>query len=298
MEDQIYRTIEDSIKVVKDTWSKDLAEIRSMLRKLVGNLPMSKSGTVEFQRFCGENTELWISQAEHYFNFYEIAENNKLYLASSYLDGAALTWYRWLFQNKQLADWEHFAAKVLIRFHKLHLKSPEDRLANILRVLFGTKYPSLTKSPLPQNYDELSEYPTKIDEHKMFDEMLNSNSPKVFTVALDAPFEIFDEDVIGPDGSKVQLFYGHPQIDMSGSYVTTISLDCGSCKQEIGFEFFEDMYLAEYFLEPESTDDLYLDKFFIKNESGIPISELPSDEMTSKDQGQLNINRGLKRIFN
>ncbi|WMV20068.1 hypothetical protein MTR67_013453 [Solanum verrucosum] len=168
--------------------------------------------------------------------------------------------------------WEHFAAKVLIRFHKLHLKSPEDRLANILRVLFGTKYPSrfkavssdlseldihstclaqVTKSPLPQNYDELSEYPTKIDEHKMFDEMLNSNSPKVFTVALDAPFEIFDEDVIGPDGSKVQLFYGHPQIDMSGSYVTTISLDCGSCKQEIGFEFFEDMYLAEYFLEPE-----------------------------------------------
>ncbi|KAH0683073.1 hypothetical protein KY290_021660 [Solanum tuberosum] len=41
MEDQISRTIEDSIKVVKDTWSKDLAEIRSMLCELVGNLPTS-----------------------------------------------------------------------------------------------------------------------------------------------------------------------------------------------------------------------------------------------------------------
>ncbi|KAH0773585.1 hypothetical protein KY290_010722 [Solanum tuberosum] len=78
----------------------------------------------------------------------------------------------------------------------------------------------VTDSPLPQNYDEQSEYPIKIDEHKVFDEMLNSNCPKVFTVALDAPFEILDEDVIGPDGSKVQLFYGHPQIDMSERHVS------------------------------------------------------------------------------
>ncbi|KAG5630147.1 hypothetical protein H5410_001864 [Solanum commersonii] len=66
----------------------------------------------------------------------------------------------------------------------------------------------VTNSPLPLNYYE----------HKMFDEMLNSNCPKVFTVAsFDAPVEILYYDVIGPDGSKVQLFYGRPQIDMSES---------------------------------------------------------------------------------
>ncbi len=43
---------------MKDTWSKDLAEIHSMLHELVGNLPMSKPSTVEFQQFCGENPEL------------------------------------------------------------------------------------------------------------------------------------------------------------------------------------------------------------------------------------------------
>ncbi|KAH0765411.1 hypothetical protein KY285_001282 [Solanum tuberosum] len=94
MEDQIVRTIKESIKVMKDTWSKDLAEIRSMLHELVGNLP---------------------------------TKNHKLSLASYYLDGVALTWYHWLFQNKQLIDWEHFAAKVLIRFHKQHLKSQVGR---------------------------------------------------------------------------------------------------------------------------------------------------------------------------
>ncbi|KAH0636592.1 hypothetical protein KY289_036507 [Solanum tuberosum] len=152
MEDQIVRTIKDSIKVMKDTWSKDLAEIRSMLHELVGNLP---------------------------------TKNHKLSLASYYLDGAALTWYQWLFQNKQLVDWEHFAAKVLIRFRKRHLKSQK------------------------------SEYPTKTDAHKMFDKMLN-NCPNVFTLApFDDQIEMSDEDDIDLDINEIQQFHGSPQRDMS-----------------------------------------------------------------------------------
>lgn len=52
------------------------------------------------------------------------------------------------------------------------------------------------------------------------------------------------------------LFYGHPKVDMSERYATPTSLDCGSGKQELGFEFFEDVYLAEIFVEPESIEDL------------------------------------------
>lgn len=74
--------------------------------------------------------QAWIFQAEHYFEFYEIAENYKLSLASLYLDGKALEWYQWLFRNKQLADWKHFTAKVMIRFRKQHLESQRCHLAN------------------------------------------------------------------------------------------------------------------------------------------------------------------------
>ncbi|KAH0711928.1 hypothetical protein KY289_007887 [Solanum tuberosum] len=56
------------MKVMKDTWSEDLTEIRSLLQELVGNL----------------------QRAERYFEFYEITENHKLYLASCYLDETAL----------------------------------------------------------------------------------------------------------------------------------------------------------------------------------------------------------------
>ncbi|KAH0691027.1 hypothetical protein KY289_018385 [Solanum tuberosum] len=66
-----------------------------------------------------------------YFEFYEITENHKLSIALCYLNGTALQWYQWLFQNKQLADWKHFTEKVLIRFLKCHLESPEDSLSNL-----------------------------------------------------------------------------------------------------------------------------------------------------------------------
>ncbi|KAH0699129.1 hypothetical protein KY284_013344 [Solanum tuberosum] len=154
MEDQISRTNEDS-------WSKELTEIRSMLQQLIAT---NKSSPMEFQRFCGENLELWISQAERYFDCYEIGENHKLSFASSYLEGAAMTWYQWLFQNKQLVDWEHFTAKVLIRFRKRNLKSMKGRLPNHW-----------------QNYDEQSEYPTKTDAHEVFDERLTSCCPTIVT---------------------------------------------------------------------------------------------------------------------
>lgn len=276
-------SIRNSIQEMKDSISKDLAECRSMLLEVLGEKdttsfePKNIVMDVKLGQFRDENLDAWIVQAEHYFNFYKIEEDQKLNVASFYLDGEALEWCQWLFRNNQLIDWMHFTKKVRIQFK-------QRKYVSLQEVPSVTEYPNslevvssdfcqpdillpclthVTDSPLPQNYDEQSEYPIKIDEHKVFDEMLNSNCPKVFIVALDAPFEILNENVIGPDGSKVQLFYGHPQIDMSERYVTTTSLDCGSCKQEIGFNFFEDMYLVEFFLEPESIEDLYLDNFFL-----------------------------------
>ncbi|KAH0651656.1 hypothetical protein KY284_031568 [Solanum tuberosum] len=244
-------SILNSIQEMKDSISKDLVECRSMLLEVLGGKdttsfePKNIVMDVKLWQFRGENPDAWIVQAEHYFNFYKIEEDQKLNVALFYLDGEALEWYQWLFRNNQLIDWMHFAEKrkyvslqevpsVTEYPNRLEVVSSDFCQSDILSPCLA----HVTDSPLPQNYDEQSEYPIKIDEHKVFDEMLNSNCPKVFTVALDAPFEILDEDVIGPDGSKVQLFYGHPQIDMSERR---------------------------------------------HNESGTPISELLSDEMTSKD---------------
>ncbi|OIT20310.1 myosin-11 [Nicotiana attenuata] len=101
MEDQIFRTIDDSIKVVKDSLSKDIAEFRSLLYELIENLA---------------------------------TKNNKLLRASIYLEGEALEWFRWLLQNKQLTDWEHFVAKLRICFRKQRLESSEGHMAAITEI--------------------------------------------------------------------------------------------------------------------------------------------------------------------
>lgn len=52
-----------------------------------------KLASVGLSRFKGDNPESWVFQAERYFDFYHIAEDHKLTLASFYLDGEALEWY-------------------------------------------------------------------------------------------------------------------------------------------------------------------------------------------------------------
>ncbi|KAH0704813.1 hypothetical protein KY285_019091 [Solanum tuberosum] len=143
-------SIRDSIKEMKDSISKDLAEFRSVLLEALG-----KNVTTSFQppntvmdaklwQFRGENLEAWIVQVEHYFDFYNIEEDQKLTVASFYLDGEALDWYRWLFRNNQLIDWPHFAAKVRIRFKPKELESVRGS--------------NITNSLLPQHYAKQSEF--------------------------------------------------------------------------------------------------------------------------------------------
>ncbi|KAH0727854.1 hypothetical protein KY290_003572 [Solanum tuberosum] len=99
-------------------------------------------------QFRGENLEIWIVQAEHYFDFYSIEEDQKLTVASFYLDGEVLDWYRWLFRNNHLIDWPHFAAKVRIRFKPKELESARGRFTNLGQVTYVNEYQYLFEDML------------------------------------------------------------------------------------------------------------------------------------------------------
>ncbi|KAM3337579.1 hypothetical protein P3S68_031904 [Capsicum galapagoense] len=185
--------VRDSIKQMKDSISKDLTEFRLMLLDVL----------VSWREFGG-----LMVQAEHYFNFYKIKEDQKLTVASFYLDGEALEWYQWLLRNNQLIDWPHFADKVRIRFKQKGLEFAGGRLANLKHVASVTEnqsrfeaisssfgksgvllpYPqyvhpyksNTTTTPLPQCYDEKSEPQSKIDVHKVLDESFTNGCPTVF----------------------------------------------------------------------------------------------------------------------
>ncbi|KAG9453191.1 hypothetical protein H6P81_006095 [Aristolochia fimbriata] len=88
---------------------------------------LHKPTSVEFGRFSGGNPNSWVFQAKQYFDFYHILDDQKLSLASFYLEGEALEWYRWLYENKQLVDWDHFVEKLVRQFRKRNLEAPEGR---------------------------------------------------------------------------------------------------------------------------------------------------------------------------
>ncbi|WMV27261.1 hypothetical protein MTR67_020646 [Solanum verrucosum] len=77
-------SIRDSIQEMKDSIRKDLTEFCSMLLEVLGGKAMTSfepQNTVtnpKLWQFRGKNPEAWIVQAEHYFDFYKIEEDQKL----------------------------------------------------------------------------------------------------------------------------------------------------------------------------------------------------------------------------
>ena len=159
MEDQqLNALIAESMKEVKDSFAKDLADMRCFFQEMVGKIvPMGapqrdpvmdapaptlrhKPASLELGLLGGENPEAWLFQAEHYFDFYGIAAAHRLTLASFYLDGEALDWYRWLFHNKQLVRLDHFIEKVKISFQPKRLESAEGRLAKLRQTTMVSEF--------------------------------------------------------------------------------------------------------------------------------------------------------------
>ncbi|KAH1130392.1 hypothetical protein J1N35_001770 [Gossypium stocksii] len=90
-----------------------------------------KLAPIQFPRFSSTNPDCWVFQAKHYFPFYNIQEQDRLIIASFYLDNDASEWFNWVYRNKQLSDWTHFTSALVKRFWFRELKSPEGQLAKL-----------------------------------------------------------------------------------------------------------------------------------------------------------------------
>nr|GMD03721.1 Ty3/gypsy retrotransposon protein [Ipomoea batatas] len=58
----------------------------------------------------------WLFQAEKYFSFWDIAEEQRIDIASFYMVGQALSWFQWMHKNQQLSSWRAFTIALEQRF--------------------------------------------------------------------------------------------------------------------------------------------------------------------------------------
>ncbi|KAD4586071.1 hypothetical protein E3N88_23672 [Mikania micrantha] len=108
----------------------------------VGVLGRHKPAPVYLARFNGEHAERWVAQANRYFEFYNIAESDRLAISSFYLDDAAADWYDWLQRQKQISTWEVFTTSLTKRFRSIDLEEPEGLLAKLVQTTTVADYRS------------------------------------------------------------------------------------------------------------------------------------------------------------
>ena len=80
----------------------------------------SKIAKLEFPSFSGDDSTEWLNCVDQFFEFQEIAADQKLRLASFHLEGEANQWWQWF--RKAFAEgqgsilWEAFEDEVRARF--------------------------------------------------------------------------------------------------------------------------------------------------------------------------------------
>ncbi|GJS06497.1 transposon ty3-G gag-pol polyprotein [Tanacetum coccineum] len=66
--------------------------------------------------FDGSNPLDWLFQADQYFSFYNITPPQRLSMIAFHLTGDALSWYKYVFNNRLLTTWEAFTRALETRF--------------------------------------------------------------------------------------------------------------------------------------------------------------------------------------
>ncbi|KAL0423039.1 UNVERIFIED_CONTAM: Retrovirus-related Pol polyprotein from transposon.6 [Sesamum radiatum] len=78
-------------------------------------LVATKPPKLHMQPFDGSVLD-WVFQAEQYFFFYQIPPSQRLDVISFYMKGETLSWFKWMFTNRQLSSWEAFVRALELCF--------------------------------------------------------------------------------------------------------------------------------------------------------------------------------------
>lgn len=91
------------------------AKMDSLLEPLVALTPIPSSPTppsssrphmkLEVPCFDGSDPMGWIFKITRFFDYQNILDQEKLIVAGFYMEGAALTWYQWMYHNGFLTTW-------------------------------------------------------------------------------------------------------------------------------------------------------------------------------------------------
>ncbi|KAL4590005.1 hypothetical protein LXL04_002923 [Taraxacum kok-saghyz] len=92
--------------------------------------------------FTGDNPLDWIFQANNYFEYYAIPEDQRIALSVFYFTGNALSWYKHQATNQLLGNWAEFSRAIELRFGPSTFENHQAALFKLSQTSTITAYQS------------------------------------------------------------------------------------------------------------------------------------------------------------
>ncbi|GAU40605.1 hypothetical protein TSUD_28110 [Trifolium subterraneum] len=83
---------------------------------------------LEVLRFDGTDAMGWIFKISQFFDYHNTPEEERLTVASFYMDGPALSWYQWMFRNGLITTWFALLQAIETRFAPSYYDDPSQAL--------------------------------------------------------------------------------------------------------------------------------------------------------------------------
>ena len=83
---------------------------------------------IDVPRFDGNDPMGWIFKITQFFEYHQTPENERLTVASFYMDGQALSWFQWMNGNHQFTSWQGFLQALQTHFAPSQYEDPTGTL--------------------------------------------------------------------------------------------------------------------------------------------------------------------------
>ena len=88
----------------------------------------------------------WIFKINQFFDFHQTPEEQRLRIASFYMEGEALTWFQWMHSNGQLLSWPMFLHALDLRFAPSLYDDPKGALFKLCQTTSVANYQTTFES--------------------------------------------------------------------------------------------------------------------------------------------------------
>ncbi|KAL2326635.1 hypothetical protein Fmac_025693 [Flemingia macrophylla] len=85
---------------------------------------------LDVPRFDGSDPHGWIFKISQFFDYHSTPEEERITVASFYLDGPALAWFQWMYRNGQIHSWPQLLQALETRFAPTAFDDPREQREN------------------------------------------------------------------------------------------------------------------------------------------------------------------------